>query len=210
MWYFIALGTFIIENSQTTLQTTQMKNMLKICHNCKRIPNKENIRYNFSPISYPFLILKNTGPSGVLFSLTRTCHTSIFIMIAIMLSPFMVSTLPESRLVSMARNTVKPNVSSSLTGVNSTNGSDSSWTSQLLTCHSGIITIPAIITDCSPFSLEFHFQSSWTFSDSIYHSQFQVCSICKRDTKQVIDKETRIRANWRAVPERSEWKGEDI
>ena len=45
MWYLIALGTFIIENSQTTLQTTQMKNMLKICHNCKRIPNKENIRY---------------------------------------------------------------------------------------------------------------------------------------------------------------------
>ena len=91
---------------------------------------------------------------------TRTGHSNIVIVTTVVLSNASVPTVKETFLFASAPQIRKPNSTIALTKVSSAVDTLYHWVPKLFAYNSSIICDPAVITNCSPFSIHHHFNSS--------------------------------------------------
>lgn len=92
--------------------------------------------------------------------LTCTDDTSVLTVCAVMLPKFPVLTVAQRLFASQTGYVIEPHFSRSMTETCRSRGLRCRATTQLSAHHLGIIYVPAVITDCSPGTIEIDFNSS--------------------------------------------------
>ena len=98
---------------------------------------------------------------------TRTGHSNIEIVTTVGLSNASVPTVKETFLFTTAPQIRKPNSTTALAKVRVAVDTLYHWVTKLSAYNSSIICAPAVITNCSPFSIHSHFNSSRIVSTTV-------------------------------------------